>query len=179
MGKSPVEKQTPHPTGQKDNRTKEMGKVLEQYSWVGKRTWDLVGVSDLNLYLWLSAHLHLLASEALEAQDVLRWNHLSLSYPPNWPFAMFLNLCFPHPSSGPSQKLRRGGPGSCLLPHPSIQLESRFCWSYLLNLSVLLPPTKFRPSALFLCIIRIVRCPRSGLPWIQPSQQCHCNLLKT
>ena len=37
---------------------------------------------------------------------------------------------------------------------------------------------KCRPSALFPCITTIVRCLQSGLPWIQPSQQCHCNLLK-
>lgn len=175
MGESPVENQTNTPANQTNRQQNNRDGKIPGAIFLSRKY--LVQVNVLNLYLKLSACLHRLVSEALEAQAVLRWNHLCLSYPPKWPLAMFLNLYFPHSSSGSSQKLRWRDPESSPLPNPSMLLERKSV-DPICSTSMWLLRAKCRPSALFPCITTIVRCLQSGLPWIQPSQQCHCNLLK-
>lgn len=134
MGESPVENQTNTPANQTNRQQNNRDGKIPGAIFLSRKY--LVQVNVLNLYLKLSACLHRLVSEALEAQAVLGWNHLCLSYPPKWPRAVFLNLYFPHSSSGSSQKLRWRDPESCPLPNPSILLERKFSRSHLFHLYV-------------------------------------------
>lgn len=133
-GESPVENQTNTPPNQPNRQQNDRDGKIPGAIFLSRK--DLVQVNVLNLDLELSACLHWLVSEALDAQAVLRWNHLCLSYPPKWPLAMFLNLYFPHSSNGSSQKLRWRDPESCPLPNPSILSESKFSRSHLFHLYV-------------------------------------------
>ena len=134
MGESAVENQTNTPLNQPNRQQNNRDGKIPGAIFLSRK--DLVQVNDLNLYLEFSARLHRLVSEATEAQAVLRWNHFCRSYPPKWPLAIFLNLYFPHSSSGPSQKLRWRDSKSCPLPNPSILLESKFSPSHLFCLYV-------------------------------------------
>lgn len=129
-GESPVENQTNTPPNQPNRQQNDRDGKIPGAIFLSRKY--LVQVNVLNLDPELSACLHWLVSEALEAQAVLRWNHLCLSYPPKWPLAMFLNLYFPHSSNGSSQKLRWRDPESCpfreqIQPIPSV---SSLCDSY-------------------------------------------------
>lgn len=75
-------------------------------------------------------------------------------------------------------KLRWNNSRSFLLPCPSLQLENKFFWFYLLISLWPILPTKFRLLSLFPYVIRTVPSLQSGLPWIQPSQY-HCNINKS
>lgn len=136
------------------------------------RGWDLLQVSDLWISnssfrlmcmvgFWISS-AYLRGSESSGCSQVTS----SFSFLPTKLIFCFSHSCFSHSSGSLNQKLRWSNHRGFLLSQPRVQLESKFYWSYILNLSMPTSSNKIQVLIIIPYIIRIIPCFQSGLSYI-------------